>query len=116
MQRISGLPYQDLKRINVRRAAKIDANQNKVVEALRGIPGVTIAITSQLGGGFVDFILGYKGVNYMIELKDGDKPPSQRKLTEDEEKFHRQWKGQISVCSSFDDVFKVVFNGSKKAS
>ena len=94
----------------MRRAAKIDSNQNKVIKSLRQIPGVTVAITSQLGGGFVDFVLGYKGVNYMIELKDGDKAPSQRKLTPDEDKFHKEWEGQISVCNCFEDIFDLINN------
>lgn len=92
----------------MRIAAKIDSNQNEVIKSLRQIPGVTIAITSQLGGGFADFLLGYKGVNFMIELKDGAKSPSQRKLTPDEEKFHAAWSGQISVCNSFEDVFALI--------
>jgi hypothetical protein len=90
-------------------AAKIDANQNKVVKSLRGIPGVTVAITSQLGNGFGDFVVGYKKVNWIIELKDGNKPPSQQQLTPDEVEFHENWKGQINVCNSFDEIFKLIF-------
>lgn len=98
----------------MRRAAKVDANQKKVVKSLRGIPGVTVAITSQLGEGFPDFIVGYRGFNYMIELKDGDKVKSAKKLTEDEGKFHKEWKGQVTVCESFDEIFKLI-NGKSKA-
>lgn len=93
-------------------ANRVDSNQSRVVKSLRGIPGVTVAITSDLGKGFPDFIVGYKGFNYMIELKDGSKTPSKRKLTEDEVEFHNRWKGQISVCNSFDEVFKLINNGS----
>jgi len=28
-----------------------------------------------------------------MEVKDGDKSPSQRKLTEDQLKWHREWNG-----------------------
>lgn len=94
----------------MRRAAKIDSNQNQVIKSLRKIPGVSIAITSQLGNGFVDFVLGYRGVNYMVELKDGAKVPSKRKLTPEEEKFHKQWSGQISVCNSFEDILNLINN------
>ena len=66
------------------------------------------AITSQLGNGFVDIVVGYKESNYLIELKDGNKPPSQRKLTPDEIEFHNKWNGQIAVCESLDDVLKVI--------
>lgn len=94
----------------MRRAAKVDANQKKIVKSLRGIPGVSVAITSQLGSGFPDLVIGYKKVNYLIELKDGDKPPSARKLTADEESFYQSWKGQYVVCSSFDEIFKIITN------
>lgn len=92
----------------MRLKAKVDANQNKVVKSLRGIPGVTVAITSQLGKGFPDFIVGYKGFNWMIELKDGNKPPSARELTPDEVEFIQAWKGQVNVCNSFDEIFKLI--------
>ena len=92
----------------MRRAAKIDANQKKIVESLRQIPGVSVAITSQLGNGFADIVIGHKGKNYIIELKDGDKPPSAQKLTPDEVKFKSGWKGQYDVCNSFDEVFKLI--------
>jgi len=94
----------------MRQAAKIDSNQKAIVKSLRGIPGVTVHITSQLGDGFVDIIVGRKDVNYLIELKDGDKPPSQRKLTPDEEIWHSKWKGQKAVCNSFEEVFKIIMN------
>ena len=94
----------------MRRAAKVDANQKKIVRSLRGIPGVTVAITSQLGDGFPDFIVGYKRFNYMIELKDGDKVKSKKKLTEGEHKFHNEWRGQVAVCESFDEIFSLIMN------
>lgn len=94
----------------MRRKARTDENQNGIVESLRGIPGVSVHITSQLGDGFVDIIVGYKGVNYLVELKDGNKPPSQRKLTDDEIAWHSKWKGQKAVCNSFDEVFELIMN------
>ena len=92
----------------MRTAAKVDANQKGIVKSLRGIPGVTVAITSQLGNGFVDIIVGYKGINYLFELKDGNKPASAQKLTPDEVIWHRDWKGQKAVVNSFDEIFKII--------
>lgn len=88
--------------------AKIDDNQNKVVSALRRIPNVSVRITSMLGKGFVDIVVGYKGQNYLIEIKDGDKSPSRRKLTPDEEEFHSNWKGSIHVANSVDDILDII--------
>lgn len=79
-----------------RRAAKIDSNQNEVVAALRAI-GAVVAITSSLGKGFPDIVVGYRGTNFLIEIKDGNKPPSKQKLTPDEEMFHEEWSRQAPI-------------------
>lgn len=91
----------------MRRAAKIDANQREVVKALRAI-GCTVAITSSLGDGFPDLVVGYRGRNYLIEVKDGNKPPSRRKLTKDEKQFSESWKGQYAVVESIDEAIGLV--------
>lgn len=91
------------------RAKRVDANQKAIVKSLRGIPDVTVADTSSLGNGFGDIVIGYKGKNWIIEIKDGNKPPSAQKLTPDEVRFHNDWKGQINVCNSFDEIFKLIF-------
>lgn len=97
----------------MRRAAKVDANQNGIVRSLRGIPGVTVAVTSQLGKGFPDFIVGYRGQNYLIELKDGNKAQSKQKLTHDEVEFHESWRGQVHVCTSFEEIFDLIITKNK---
>jgi hypothetical protein len=92
----------------MRRKARIDANQNEIVKALRQIPHLSVAITSQLGQGFPDLVIGYRGKNYLIELKDGSKAPSVRRLTQDERTFHDQWFGSIFVCDSLEAILKVL--------
>jgi len=92
----------------MRRAAKVDENQNRVVKALRKIPGVSVAITSQLGKGFPDLVVGYKKSNYLIELKDGEKFKSQQKLTDDEIEWHSKWKGHVIICNSLDEILEVL--------
>ncbi len=91
----------------MRRAAKIDANQNQVVKDLRKL-GFSVRITSSLGQGFVDLVLGKAKKNYLVELKDGSKPPSARKLTPDEEKFIEEWKGSVIVASSLEEILNQI--------
>ena len=91
----------------MRRAARIDANQNEIVDALRGV-GATVAITSMVGAGFPDIVAGYRGVNYLIEIKDGNKPPSRQKLTPDEQRWHGLWRGSVVVVASVDEALAVV--------
>jgi Holliday junction resolvase len=63
--------------------AKIDANQPKIVAALRKA-GAFVQSLATIGKGCPDIMVGYKGAWYLMEIKDGDKEISQRKLKPDE--------------------------------
>lgn len=93
----------------MRKRGRTDANQPATVAALRKI-GATVAITSSLGGGFPDLVVGYHRLTVMVELKDGDRPPSARRLTVDERDFHHGWTGgPLIVAESPEDaVLKVI--------
>lgn len=73
----------------MRRAARVDANHAEIGDALRAI-GCYVVDCSQVGSGFPDFIVGKGGVWRLIEVKDGNKPPSKRRLTEDQQIFHAE--------------------------
>ena len=88
---------------------KVDANQKVVVDQLRRI-GCSVTSIAQCGKGVPDLIVGFKKKNYLIELKDGNKKPSARKLTPDEIEFHAKWRGQVAVCNSFDEILKLINN------
>ncbi len=90
-----------------RRAARIDGNQNAVVEKLRRL-GITVAITSALGDGFPDLVVGWRGRNVLIELKDPAQPESKRKLTEDEKKFRDNWRGEVYTALNAGDVLHIL--------
>lgn len=94
----------------MRRAAKVDRNQPELVKQLRGIPGCKVAITSQLGGGFPDICVAWMGVNYLFEIKDGERPPSQQKLTPAERKFHKMWEhaGQVDIVTCIEDCWAIM--------
>ena len=91
----------------MRRAAKIDANQAEIVKALRKI-GCTVKSLAAVGEGCPDLLVGFNGQNYAIEVKDGKAIPSKRRLTEDEERFHREWRGQVAVVTSVEEAIAVV--------
>ena len=82
-----------------RRAAKIDANQPDIVKTFRDM-GMSVAITSSSHDGFPDVVVGHGGVTVLVEIKDGAKCESKRKLTPDQCKFHRNFKGAITVIES----------------
>jgi hypothetical protein len=62
-----------------RHALRVDANQARVVAALRAIGAEVWSI-----GDPGDLLVGYGGRLSIVEVKDGDKPPSQRRLTKRE--------------------------------
>jgi Holliday junction resolvase len=74
----------------VRRAARVDRNQTEVVEALRQA-GCRVQPLHMIGKGCPDILVGRDGRLVLMEIKDGEKPPSARKLTEDEAAWHALW-------------------------
>jgi len=80
----------------MRARGRTDANQARIVEALRRL-GASVSVTSGVGSGFPDLLVGYMGRTTMLEIKDGGKPPSKRKLTEAEAYFLANWRGGPAV-------------------
>lgn len=90
------------------RIRKVDSNQKRVMQLCRQIPGVSVVTIHTLGKGVPDLILGYKGKNYLIELKDGAKSESRKQLTNDEKEFHDKWQGQICIAEGIEDILKLI--------
>lgn len=91
--------------MSFRRAAKVDANQSSIVEALRK-SGWTVLMVSQLKN-CCDVIASKNGRTVAIEIKDGSKPPSARKLTDGELKFRDEWQGEYALIESIEDVLSL---------
>ena len=66
-----------------RRAKRIDANQPEIVQALRKA-GVVVQIVSEP----CDLLCGHAGRFVTLEVKDGRKCPSKRRLTEAEQEYY----------------------------
>lgn len=91
----------------MRRAAKIDFNQPAIVDALRKA-GASVQPLHAVGQGCPDLVVGYRGQNFMIEVKDGGKPPSARGLTGPQERWHFTWNGQRAIAESVDDALRII--------
>ena len=91
----------------LRRAARVDDNQTEIVKDLRGVYA-TVTHLHAVGDGCPDILVGYKGINYLMEIKDGDKPPSDRKLTKPQVAWHRDWRGTVHVVLSSQEAFAVL--------
>ena len=95
----------------MRRAAKVDANQAAMVKALRKM-GASVQPLHTIGSGCPDILVGWRGENLLIEIKDGTLSPSRQKLTPDEAEFHGTWRGHVSIARSVDDL-RAILDGAK---
>lgn len=93
----------------MRRAAKTDDNQAEIVAALRKI-GASVQPLHAVGQGCPDLLVGWRGITSLLEVKDGKKPPSARKLTPDQEKWHAAWMGQVTVVETVEQAILAVTN------
>ena len=91
----------------MRRAAKVDANQPEIVAALRK-SGCSVEHLHSVGGGVPDLLVGVAGLNLLLEVKDGAKPPSARKLTPDQVEWHGKWLGHKAVVSTVEEALEAV--------
>lgn len=90
-----------------RYAAKVDDNQPEIVKALRKA-GATVTPTHAAGAGFPDLTVGFRGQTYLIEVKDGAKPPSKRTLTDPQIKWHTEWRGHVAVVKDIPEALAVL--------
>jgi hypothetical protein len=92
----------------VRRAAKVDGNQAEIVEALRGIPECSVLVLSAVGDGCPDIMVGYRGFNFLFEIKDPKQPAHRHEFTDDQKKFHGGWKGQAQKVFGVRDIITAI--------
>ena len=83
----------------MRRQAKADENQPAIVKAFRDF-GCSVQHLHTIGKGCPDVLIGKGGQNFLIEIKNGKKHPSKKRLTKDEAKWHENWRGQVCVIES----------------
>ena len=86
---------------------RVDGNQPEIVKALRNV-GASVTHLHEIGRGVPDLLVGFRNQNFLIEVKDPDQPPNKRKLTEDEEEWHRTWNGQVAVIMSSVEAIDLI--------
>lgn len=89
------------------RAKRIDDNQGSIVKALRAV-GCSVTSTAAIGQGFPDLAVGLHGKTYLLEIKDGSKPPSAQLLTTDELLWHKSWNGQVAIVTNVKEALAVI--------
>ena len=82
----------------MRHAARTDVNQPEIVAALRE-RGATVWVI----GLPVDLLVGYEGVNTLMEIK----PSPKKQLTKLQTKFFDDWRGQVARVETVEQAFEV---------
>ena len=87
----------------MRTAARVDANQGEIVNALRHV-GATVHCTHRLGKGYPDLAVLFRGQIYLLEVKlPGEK------LTDDEQEWHDRWQcPYVVVVYGVNDALRAV--------
>lgn len=98
----------------MRRAARVDANQGDIVDALRGV-GCSVTSLAAVGQGVPDLLVGWLDPRTgdrelaLFEVKDGAKPPSKRKLTDRQVDWHAEWRGRpVVVVETVEQALEAV--------
>ena len=94
----------------MRRAAKVDANQTEIVKALRQV-GASVQSLAATGKGCPDLLVGIRGLNFLIEVKDGAKPRSDRKLTAALKSLKTTDYVQVNYVRLYYCVFRIALTG-----
>lgn len=84
-------------------ARKRDANEAEIVAALERV-GATVAELDKP----VDLVVGYRGVNFLLEVKNGNQPPSWQRMTEDQQRFFDTWQGRAAVVRNVDEALEAI--------
>jgi hypothetical protein len=86
---------------------RTDGNHSDIVKALRDA-GASVRSLAQVGHGTPDLLVGWRGRNFLFEIKDPTRKPSERQLTTDEKAWHYTWNGQVCVIEKVEDAFKIM--------
>jgi hypothetical protein len=81
----------------------VDQNQLEIVRGLEAIGCDVCEI-----GWPVDLLVGFRKRNFLIEVKDPNKPPSKRRLTPEQVEFFKMWRGQVRKLETLDEAIQLV--------
>lgn len=86
---------------------RVDSNHVEIVRGLRAI-GASVQSIASVGKGCPDLLVGMRGFNWILEVKDGSQPPSKRRLTPDEKKWHDLWRGDVRIVTCLDEALDAI--------
>lgn len=83
-------------------AASRDANEPEIIRALESV-GATVTHLDAGKGGIPDLLVGFRGVNYLLEVKT-----ERGKLRPVQAEWHALWRGQVTVVRSVVEAWAAI--------
>ena len=96
----------------MRRAARTDENQASIVAGLRAF-GASVQPLHAVGQGCPDLLVGYRGRNYLIEVKNPEKPKADQQLTPRQVEWHGAWVGDVHTVRTLDGAIEFILDKGK---
>lgn len=91
----------------VRQRARRDANHSEIVRVFESL-GATVFDVSGVAGA-LDLVIGVSGIDQRVEIKDGAKTLSEKKLTKAEVEVFQEWRGRKPVVvESVEDAINLI--------
>lgn len=90
----------------MRYKARKDTVHAEIVTALRAV-GASVQDLSAVGGGVPDILVGYRGINYLMEIKTpkhGTKAGTKARQQE----WHESWRGSVYYVRSIDEAYRII--------
>jgi Holliday junction resolvase len=85
--------------------ARVDVNQNEIVQALRQI-GCTVILLHKVGSGVPDLLVGFRGITYLLEVKQ-----AKGKTNLLQEQWYAQWNGRApNVVRTIEEAIAAVMH------
>jgi len=102
--------------LNTRRVPRrrLDDNHAAIVEGLRA-NGCSVQSLASIGKGCPDVLWAKDGKAGVIEIKNPAQPPSKRRLTEDEDAWRKNWRGEYMVAETLADALYAVQRALQRA-
>jgi len=86
-----------------RRKGKPDKNQAQIIQYLKDI-GASVLVTSGLGDGAPDIAVGFRGRNYLFEIKNPEN--KYYGVSKKQARWHDEWNGHVSVVWNLEEILE----------
>lgn len=86
----------------MRRAAKVDANQDAIVSALRAA-GASVQSLAPIGKGCPDLLVAFRKAMFLMEVKRGNAKPNPMQYD-----WHAGWMAEVYVVRTPDEALRVI--------